>query len=568
MRVFLSLPQLALFFWRVKYRALAMALACALVALSYAGSRPVEYRMTASFRDQSNARNRVGLAGGTLTLEQPDDEDSSHVGPMILMRSRVLLDRLVGDLKLQASITEHAGSGFWSKLMGFTDRLHHSVSVELARQSNDPSWLPKERPPPIQIDSITYTQHSPLHLALRFVSDVNYLVSNANGELIGQGQLNTAFSDNGVSFTLSAPPSAHLMGKQFRLKVHPMWQLVKQLREEVAIASDPEANGVYELTFEHHSPALGTRLLNGLVDTYIGHLRAEAEKKAAEKLAFLENRKREMMAELQEFLGSSLPPSALGDGPGKFLDYETQAKVLSQRQEQFSKALTSLELRLQSLGGFLDQGYAFFPQTLKEIPELEGLLAQTRALEQQRDGLHFDLQQVAKTDAGSAERVAANAEEIERVEHKIAELNALIVVLDKPTISLQAALKAPLIDLPKRERRASPFLEHLKNARRQHEIRAKVLRSRLAFEQMSAPDFSGLNLPIASRIYDETHALLDSTLEALRNHEYALEHLADPLFAVSSLSGTLVDPVSASLIQEASALANKIANDAYYTNKA
>ena len=312
------------------------------------------------------------------------------------------------------------------------------------------------------------------------------------------------------------------------------------------------------------------------MDNYRQRLIDEAHREAQVKIDYLKVRREEMIGTMESFLGSQESKQSTLQRPEQFLNYDTQAELLSARQDTYTRSLANLNMQLKSLDAFEQQGYAFFSDTLEQSPELRSLTTHLRSLQQKRDSLDLDMSRfVVEVEPSQGEAVTVQMEELNKVRRKIGDLDLMAAAIhagrrhqpkSAPEDQHQASL--PLLTSSTRQQNnGSDLLRHLDSMKRRHQMTENLLTSRLIYDQIRDHEIQGLDLDAASKQLHVANGQLEVFERDERQYTYIVDHIDSEEFIVSSLSGQLTDPVSVDLINQASEIMDRIANKSYYNTR-
>ncbi len=546
---------------RMKWRILIAGLVVASLVIAWVLTRPSIYVAKATFREQGmQGSTATGLSGIVSFLTTSGTPGLEEVLP--LFKSKRLWLPLVERYQLQVAINELPPP------VNIGDRILNNLQAEWAYLIDREELLLPDVPAPVTTQAIAYTGEVPLKFHIRFVDEENFEMLNATGELPLTGSLGSALQAPAFSLVLARGDQQPLTGRQFSVKVNPVDLTTHKLAKLLDVWPGEKGDLVVNLAFYHPDRYLVSTLLNGLMEQYQQFLQAEHEALAEVQVDYLERRRQDSSNNLQSLiltyasdLSEQLPNSGI-------LDSQVELEALNGQKAAFRQRLRSIDLELKRIQN-KDGDREGYLDTLGASPSLPELVRSTissiNELKQRRDRLVLALRKNTSQDPDQFEiqfgrqiadlhEIQANIEQTRRLHDHIVHGHSLA------TPSSLSSDTPPVLQLwyqhlyasqgkPSWEELKNHFLSYLNSFLRLSIVQQKLIQERLALQHNPGPELQGVDLPTANNIYVKLTEEQSNTQAEMRQNAFVIEQVKDPSFEISSLSGTLQDPVSRGIIE-------------------
>ena len=585
-----SIPfgDLFLLFRRKKYWILLSTLFGLLVMSTFALTRPVLYQANASFKDKGNTKDAIGATGiASYLISGMANKNKSDA--KTLMMSRRLLDRVVRQLGLQATIQELPGRS------GTLEKINDNLRVEYAYLRKRQNYPLPDKAQPIQVIAPVYNDEIPRHLKLVFEEGPHFTLFDMQTEdKIGTGLLGMPFEGDNFSFIVNQENSEEVRG-EFLLSLIPMERVVQNLRANLSIIPDPDDDSLLTLSFNDRNRKLSARLLNTLMTVYQDYQREEQNRISAEQISYLNRREDEMGKNLEKILAAYANQLSEDVDDFGFIESEKGMELLSREMQLLRQQQITAELELQRLE---ELEVDHFIYQAKEQPEFfNELVTKIKELDARSDQIEMALRGIDTNTAVAWQdnfpkqiqdlnNLRRNTEDAQIIKASlVSEKYPLpsVGLMDHPHFMVRvwnAELNNCLNNLEschpwekdsrKEELRQyrDQFLGYIEHLLHFLEVSQQSIKERLEHQQAPRSEFQGIDLDTASELYITYTKSLSELENLILQHQFMIEQLAKPGFEISSFSSlNQEDPVSADLVQKASRFAVAIQDSSNHGSK-
>lgn len=322
-----------------KYAILNIALMCALIAVCYGLLKPVEYRVEATFKEKGKSQSGLNQSLSALLLNSETNESDA----LTMMRSRMLIEKLVASLGLQASIIKKE----FSIPIPFK-RIKDNLLSEYAHLKNLTSPLIKAPEEHVRAEKITYAGEVPLELALIFFSKENFRVES-NGQIMGEGVLGQPVITDQFAFTLQKVSPNVIPGKQYRLILQPLGKTAQRIAKNFVIEADRFDNSLLKIAYRHTDKYHAVAHTNALMDLYKEHSHQEHQKVCNLQIAYLQQKQADMGKQLEDLMHAHASRLSSDLSNSGFADYTAAMNYLTSNQHHYHQKLQALELEIHWL---------------------------------------------------------------------------------------------------------------------------------------------------------------------------------------------------------------------------
>lgn len=567
--------------WRLirrKWRPIALwAVACGALAAWVALSRPLTYHAEGTFRDKGKTggfnQGRDGVLTALLTGVGGGSPDQDTVS---LFKSRRLMEPTIRQMGLQVAMVEKSSP--WRPFGMFLDNL----CLEKAYFTGNTCALFADTGQLVSARDVHFVGETPINFQLFFDDDERYRVEDSDGQVIAQGSLGVPCQAGPVIWTLDQVLPESLTGRTYAITVSPLASTSKRLAGALKIKPAEEREKVLKLTFKFPDRLVATEFVNRLMAAYQEFLLGENKRMADVQLAYLRDRQQASMQELQAYMAEQA--DNLTSDLTKTGIFDTQKELeflLTGRQKCSAKVIENeFDFRRFKRWSLEQPGNFRVLTAIDGLPELvTNSLEHISELEQQRDTLEVALQYVPQSNQDqSRAHMDRQLDELQQVRQRGQEAEILLAVmhtsapiagelLARATPSTAAWLQR-MQDLKAQMNVAQPqeraqmeqqwqmlrdtFVTYLENQQRLCQVYERVVQERVAHQHNPDRELQGIDLDTANHIYITLNQQQNETESTMRQNHFVLAELADPLFEISSVGGTLLDPVSSNIVAAAS----------------
>lgn len=355
---------------------------CALLIGGYRLTRPVQYSVSATFREKANASGMETKLLGFLG----SPNGSSESVALSWLKSRKLMEILVRQLSLQAVVVQQHSTD------SFLGRIKANLQVEYAIfKGREQPGLP-ERNPEIALRNIDYHQEVSQSISIFFTSEEEFSVFDDHDHEIGRGSLGIPFSLNKNSFTVIRYPHTALANKKFSITLYPLHAVAGELLRQTKVDLEGEGS-LLKITSQNSDRHKATLIVNTLMVIYQQHLRDEQARVAQEQIAYLQKRQKEMAAKLQQMLISHAESLSADLGNTGFASSEKAMEFVAATQLEYRRKLNTLEIETRRLRKGLEGEDTSLETFIADNnhPQIAQLVNERRDLRQQADAIKLAL---------------------------------------------------------------------------------------------------------------------------------------------------------------------------------
>ena len=559
----LSFSDLILICRKGKYKIFfAMAL-CSLLACLYTLTKPIEYRVEATFKEKGKSQAGLGKSLNDLIFASVSENDSEA---MALMKSRKLMEQLVKKMDMQGVIVRKSTP--FSLLKKVKDNL--IVQYAYFKKWKAPA-LPDQKPI-VEVREISFYGEVPLTLEIVFLTEDDFTVTDQNQTSFGNGSLDQQFETDLYHFALKRKSEQPLKSQKFLLTLLPLASTAENLSKQFSIETDRFDKGLIKLAYKHPNRHQAAAHLNEFMTLYQNHLQNEHQRVANIQLAYLEKRQKKMRTQLKDLMvahAHTLSDEVTSTG---FANIEKAIDFLASNQASYKQKLMNIELEIQRLQKAQTQGEVSYDKFSfkEETSPMSHFSSEIRSLKQQADALDLALRNATATDPEALQQAfMAQLAQLEHVKECSQEAQLILASLEKGNLQ---PVYTKLLDDPKfmvktwYEKLAhsskkedikyckASFIAYLTNLIHLFDVHQSSIEERLAHQQTPQEEYQGINLNIARELYLEYSREINEVQTKIIQDQFILRQIDDPAFELTSLSTVLNDPVSTQMISKSSAL--------------
>ena len=560
----ITFPDIIRVFSRNKKKIIFGALLCSLLSLWFALSKPISYTAEATFRLKGNSQSGVGKSFTDFLQGGGGSQENEVIS---LMKSRKLMDKVVQRLQLQAVVTEKG------------KKTHH-LSNHLKNLKTQYAYFKKwqtsifpENEPCLFCTHIVYKDEIATPLTLTFISEDHYEVKRGNGEKLGIGKLGEAFQYSDFSFILTRNNNQTPFDREIYLTLMPIGSISSNLSASVKLEPSKTDKNLLTLKYTNADRQFAILFLNELMAVYQKFLKEEHDDAAQMQLAYLEKKKNESFHQQAALLQDQANDLSQDVSLNGIIDSEKELEFLLKSQQTHVEKIREIDLemnRLHYAKNLDDQSKAQELVALSS-PSIANSIQLIHELKQQSDSLALALKIGPQADVEKqAQRFSQQMEELEEGISTLAEIQLMIerIKNDQPLSPSSKLLENPKLligvwyqrllgsDAQKQEvqKKKTACLNYLNHLVRIYDVQIKALKERLFHDFDSHPEFQGMDLAAANRLFSEYCKQCSEVEAEIRQISFVLEQIKDPNFEVSGLSSVLQDSVSRDIIKKSSDL--------------
>ncbi len=567
--VIFSLSDLFLLCRRKRSRIIFSSLLLTLIACFLTLSKNSVYEVEATFKEkEKNSSSVEGSLSSVLGISPMSSQENEAIS---LMRSRKLMEPIVKELNLQASIAKRGDSTSLFK------RIFNNLRVQWAHLRNVKHPIFPDKRTEIICRNIQYDGEVPLVLSVNFISPERFEIRGLDGKVV-EKELGERVVFSEGSFALASQGQSSLSGQKFQLVLLPLATVAKGFADSVSISPDEDDKTLLKLEFAHTDRSFAAEFVNKVMESYQQYLIDQNDKHAETQLAYLKKRRKESDKDLREVLtqyAHSLSSDVYQTG---FPDSDKEMEFLARAQLNNKQRIMALNLELKRIADTQEGDRAIFDRIMVngENKSLTNVMNDLRSLKQHRDSIELSLRQIdSRSNRDLREGFESQLAELDEVETLLRETSVLREHLENGSslphgLRLQQhrhflvgewsdRLEKSVAQLDasasfQTEREKEKFSDYLENLERSLGVEAKTIEERLAHQQDPHGAYHGIDLESAQRLYITLQKDLSELEVFIRQNIDLMEQMRDPDFDITSLSQSLSDTISMEMMQESSRL--------------
>lgn len=576
-----SLSDLLLLVKKAKKKILFFTAIGAGLGMLYALISPLSYTVVGSFRDASKnsgpslpvinelIQNMVGISGG------------SDNNAIVFMHSRKLMDPLVREMNLQATISE-------KRPLQIFNRLSRNFQIEYAWLKYGRFVRPRgglaskvvvtdqvivpDQSIGIACSQVSYEAETFLPLTVELLSEDSYQLLDSKGEIRGSGSFGALLETPDFSLRLVRLSQEALVEKKYNLTLLPMQAASSSLIHKIAIKREKENKNIIAITYSDPDRHLAAAIVNRVMLGYQEYLKQEHELVAKEQLGYLERRQEETSSKLEQLMESHA--SYLKDhlDNGGFIELDKEVEFVASQQDQLKARLLAIEIDLRTLANVNREEY-FYSRKPGDLTLNDSIFTELRDLRQQRDVLNIALKRMNVESPDSLkDALLEHLKQLHETDEDLKDTSVLLEALvsgKEPPVNLKLLQKegslvpvwlSQIKEFHKQHSDESSekeavqerenFIAYLQNFQRLLTVQSRLLQERVIRHSGSEKEFQGINLETSRELYLGYNNKLDGMKANIDHLAYLLQKMTTSEFDISSLSTVLQDPISEKLIHE------------------
>lgn len=558
----LSMHDLYMLLKRSKWKIIFSFVAMGLFGAFYALLKPIQYNAEATFRERGG--NGAGFARGGLSELFMFGGNSADFEIFSYIKSQNLMNDVIDQLNLQGVLVRECD------YESYPATFYRNLLIEWNYFTESFFPVLEERICPLKITQLSYDGETPAALYLKFDGDHTFTAFEGPNE-VGSFEMGQPFAHRNYSFTLASNIEGAIAPEDYSLVFKPKNVVSKDLIGRLKCETLKDDKKVLKLSFYDRNRQFASQFLNTLMDSYQALLKKNHDKVAAIQLDYLQKKEEFSANKLKVILNDHADNIASDLYLSGFADSETEMNFLSRRQNDYKEKLLANELELRRLK-IVDSNAGVYSQysSSGDAGVINRILTEIRDLKQQRDDLELGLRkQDGLEEANLQLAFDQRMNELLQVQEYNIELDEILAQFakgEKPRSDLrltgdshylirewqnkldETSYGSPLMYEKTREH----FKHYLDNLHRLFGVHEKILMERLTHQQNSYAEFEGINLAATNDLYVQYCKQLMQEESIYRQNQFIISQIEKDDFEITSLSSVLKDPVSLTIINEAS----------------
>lgn len=535
----------------------------ACLGLLYAITRPVEYRVKASFRDKS--KSQVSLPQNSFSailLSGGNNNNNSEA--LSLFESNTLLKHLVKKQNLQASISKNETQ--FPRLSTVFANIY--VELSLFRNKQGPIFTDPPQPA-LAVNKLTYSGEISKNFLVKFLDEERFQIVKPHLEKAVEGKLNEPVRIQDATFTVVRCGTDSISGQEYVITCHPIDAVVKALSLKIDVTSDKDDQTLLRLEYCCGNRYQAANTLNALMDVYKEYLHAEQQNLLTQQVDYLRSRQVEMESSLQKMMTEHASALSNGVMTTGFPDSNVAMNFLGNAQQRYAQELLAIDLEIKRLMQIQKEDGAHYDRHFtKEGPsEINKIVTEIRSLKQQADSLDLALREEERDSKANSEALGGLLAQFALVKqleldakvlladlHSNKTLNANLALFTDPRYIVNAWNEQLIVcQGQSHEVCLTNFVIYLENLVHLFHVQSKAIQERLTRQNIPS-EFQGIDLATAKELYIAYNKEQNSIEANILQKQFIIEQMQKPDFELSSLSSVLTDPVSQEMIGNASPL--------------
>lgn len=538
------------------------ALFCGALAVLFALNRPVLFQAEATFRDRGSRAMAMGPSSGVLSAVLSNMGGGSSDQELIsLLKSRQLMGPVIQEMGLQASVKEK------SIFAGFQGVVWDNMRAELAHLRKSRTPFTTLKPPAIALEELVYLGEVPTAIQIVFIDDQNYRVEQG-GVPVGLGRINETLRLENISFKVKEnQPGEFLQKRSFDVSIRPLATVAAELAKSLKVKPAEEREKVLRFTFLYPDRHQASRFLNGLMASYYSYMTEESRRFAEIQLSYLRARQQASIDDLQTFMKDHALQLSEDLHSSGIFDTERELQYLLATRLQCCNEAKNVELELRRLLAVdpNDPGDFRALSTSANLPAaVQEALQQLSQWRVKRDTLEVVLQAAAGGQRENGHAIVdAHLADLKAVRCRADQarecLKAIQSGQDLPTVGTDHVAYTWLnlwhsldpADLMERQTFKESLIAYLHHQLHASKVHERIILERASHQQNPDPELQGIDLNTVEQLFLSLTDEQSKVESSRKQNSFVLEQLQDPHFEISSLAGSLTDPVSRELVAEA-----------------
>ncbi|MCB1111519.1 MAG: hypothetical protein KDK72_02535 [Chlamydiia bacterium] len=363
----------------------------AIIGALFALTRPVNYRVEATFRDKGKKQNNGEAKNPLISLLEGQSGNQSEA--KTLFTSERLASDIIKDQGLQAIIRPS------NRLKNMLYRIGNNIKAEYAAMTNYAYPLITVTPVPTA-QAVEYAFEYPTRLSIHFTSDDNYHIFNTSGREMGEGTLGKPFTTDGYTFTLANTSGHSFRNNSFVITLEPMERAIKDFANRLHVEADKKDQTLVKLTYRDSNRQQAATVLNGLMAMYQRWQEEQHQRIADKQVAYLEQREKEGAEKLEQAMLCYAQSQESDLSQCGFATTEIAMESLNSAQQSYKAQQRALDLESKRLAAFKEGTFAYYDRynSNGDPTVINELLAQIRRYQKQAEAIEIMLDGTEPTD--------------------------------------------------------------------------------------------------------------------------------------------------------------------------
>jgi len=431
-------------------------LVCACFAFFYRATRPTVYKSEGTFKDKG--KNSEGLSRSISTVLFLKDPAESEA--MTLMRSRMLVERLVLENGMQAQIVLVQRDPFQ-----MLRRIRDNVLVEYAVLRNHRIPSLSEHSEGVRANHVVYKGEIPLHLQLTVNADNSFSLFDGNGK-IGDGIFGVPYVTENFSVNfIHVGESDQRIGDEYLVALMPLGTVANDVMEQFNIEFSLKDKGLVKIAYLHPDRHLSSQHIKDFIRIYLDYLIKEHQDFVDLQMSYLQRRQNHLNEQIENDLQAYAKTLTSDLSSTGFTTSSKALQFLAENQQKLKQKLLGVEMDIQRLENIPREEITDYEKFVF-IPACSGInkfVHERHALKKQADSIGLALMRSSKQKLDSqavipSEFVGINLstaqeiyigynKELNQVESEVIHERFIIRQLNEPSFeisSLSSTLKDPV----------------------------------------------------------------------------------------------------------------------------
>jgi len=546
----ITLGDLWALFKRKKGFIFKSAFAVSALAIFFAVTKPITYKVEATFRDRGKSSS--GADPSQMMMVMMSGSSTENESSTSLKTYRILKP-VVQKYGMQVRVSPDLAetSKFFAPFKHLWTELSHFQLVEEPIFSE-----PLER---LFFTDVVYTGEKALVYQLTFLDDTHFTL--VNNDKSSQGEMGRSLADAEVQFTINAFQVEQ--GKTYQITFRPLTPVVEGFMKQLKVEVDKKDKTLVKLKWNHTDRFLAPRILNEVMTSYQNFLSGESERLSTSQIDYLEKREGESYQKLELVMKEHADVITHDLANIGFYDAEKALHFYAQTQEQMQGKILASEVECKRIEEILQEANVDFDAIVKAsfVPGMGEILSKVGELKQKRDVITLSLNGYQVDSDKLAFRFEEAASEWQTILSDAKEIDHLIVslgtsgtifpseeLLGRPRWMLGMWQEKLTQNAPMHKEGCRHYLTNLKNLL---DVKKKMLQEELGYFQEPAQEFQGIDLLASQELFLRYHTQVEEVEAQFLQYGFLVNQMDDPLFEMSSLSSVMHDPVGMEIANRA-----------------
>lgn len=555
-------------FKKGKVKIIIGSLALASFAAYYTLTKPIKFQAEATFKERTSSNQGIGQSSIALSLFSGSNSGDKN-GAITIMKSRKLLEPMIGNLGLQATLSKKSsGSSTFQTI-------RENLTVEYSYFKKSPIPPLPDLKPTLKAKNIVYNGEIPLSATLTFESEDAYRVTGPKNEDLGLGKIDHPFVTEEFQFMITRQNSEPVTSDVYFISLKPLSATATGISKQIDLKYDKEDPNLLILRYSNRDRHFSSQLINKLMGVYQDFLKGEQNRASDSQIDYLNRRETEMGNNLRTMLNSHADNISSEVTSAGYTDSQKAMAFYAGQLQRYQERLLRIDLELNRRERFKEAEVTFdsIPDNSPEAPNIiNRLVSQLQQLKVESDALDLVLRNPpSTTKKHTEEALSAQINTLKTIKQNMTDAKAILASLERGNVDFP--MNVDLVDDPKfmihawrdqlTDQKAnteesnqvrSEFKSYLSNLIHYFEVSEKATKERLKHQQSPQTEFQGINIQMANSIYLTYCNELNEVESKIVQYNHIGEQLKDPDFEISSLNSFLNEPVINAMVNKASVM--------------